>query len=166
MRRYGQMPDVAKSTHDWSHARVQQLGSILHTTEQHVNSLQNGVGCGFTQLPASGDPHWSGSPQSQDLTVVAMFAHWMSHVTVQQIGSCWQTASQQSSLAHAALSCGAQQFPAPLSPHWGAGHAPVGPPQRPRAEVAQAKSHLTSQQIGSCAQTAVQHAASLHAGLS
>jgi len=81
------MPEVAKSTQVWSHATVQQFGSILQTIEQQAKSLQYGVFRALKQLPAAVEPHSKASPHSQDLIEAAMPAHWMSHVTSQQIGS-------------------------------------------------------------------------------
>jgi hypothetical protein len=75
------MPDVAKSAHTWSHAIWQQLGSILHTIEQHAKLLQKGVLWAWKQLPAAAAPHSKASAHPHDLIEAAMPAHWISHVT-------------------------------------------------------------------------------------
>lgn len=159
------MPEVAKSTHVWSHAIWQQFGSILHTIEQHAKLSQKGVLWGLKQLPAAAAPHSKVSPQSHDLTDAAMPAHWMSHVTWQQMGSCAHTDEQQERFSHAGPSCGTQQSPLPLSPHCGLGQASLGPPHSARAVLAQTKSQRASQQIGSAAHTWAQQASSLQEGL-
>jgi len=158
------MPAVAKSTHVWSHAMRQQLGSILHTIAQQAKLLQKGVGCTLKQLPAPDAPHSKASPQSHELMPAAMPAHWMSQVTWQQMGSWLHTAVQQGRLSHDGPSCGMQQFPLPLSPHCGLGHASLGPPHSARAVFAHTKSQRVWQHVGSAAHTAAQQDRSLQAG--
>jgi hypothetical protein len=147
-----------------SHSEMQQSSSNEQTIEQHASSSQNGSACSLQHEPAFGSPQLS--PLSQRLhSVFAMLAQIESHTVSQHTGSMPQTVSQQSRLLQLAFACGKQQLPADGSPHGGGGQT-TEQALDCLAWEAQNSSHCVVQQKMSMLQTAVQHASSLHHGVS
>ena len=79
-----------------------------------------------------------------------------SQMTEQQLGSVWQTSSQQAASLQPKPWCTTRQSPAPGSPH---------PWQSAFARSTQGWSHCVPQQCGSTEQTYVQHSGVLHPGV-
>jgi hypothetical protein len=155
----------ANTTQSSSQATSQQLGSKAQIVWQQPRSSHPGVPLGEKQLPASGDPQppWS---QSQADTSPARCTHARSQLPSQQNGSILHTASQHASSEQRATGLGTQQPGSRASPHWGAGHASLGPSQSWRASSAQETSHCESQQNESWAHTSLQQSPSLQPAFS
>jgi hypothetical protein len=143
---------MAVSAQVSSQARSQQVGSSLHTRLQHCSSSQAGMKLGTEHGRVRESPHVVKSEQ----TVEAMATQKTSHSTEQQTGSTSQTSSQQARSRHAGVSCGNKQLPALMSPQ---------SVQMTWARVTQSASQRASQQLGSKAHTAAQHASSEQPGV-
>jgi hypothetical protein len=135
----------ASDTHSASHSTTQHVGSVLHTTAQHVLSSQPPLACVSKQDPAHGQRQVPNGRQ----VVRASVTHAWSHLSLQHEGSCAHTPLQQATSAQPGALPTLRQSPSP-------GHV-LAAMHTTSASAAHPSSHATRQHARSTLQTEAEH---------